>query len=220
MASCSSQTMKKKAKREISEGPNWLDLPRDITQNILQRLNAVEIVTSASLVCALWWNICKEPLMWRTIHMGYNDRCPCNNMDLFSEVANKFPLLEELDISFSNISKDSLEFIGRFCPLLKSLKFSRSFFRSIKWNDALAIAKTMPKLRYLSMIGNTLTNDELLVILDRCPLLEYLDLRICFRLDLSGSLKKRCRDQIKYLILPIDVVGDCDEQYYDYYISA
>lgn len=146
----------------------------------------------------------------------------CQNISpkQFSEVANKFPLLEELDISFSNISKDSLEFIGRFCPLLKSLKFSRSFFRSIKWNDALAIAKTMPKLRYLSMIGNTLTNDELLVILDRCPLLEYLDLRICFRLDLSGSLKKRCRDQIKYLILPIDVVGDCDEQYYDYYISA
>lgn len=82
MASCSSQTMKKKAKRDISEGPNWLDLPRDITQNILQRLNAVEIVTSASLVCALWWNICKEPLMWPTFHMGYNDRCPCNNMDL------------------------------------------------------------------------------------------------------------------------------------------
>jgi len=74
--------MKKKAKREIPEEPNWLDLPRDITQNILQRLSTVEIVTSASLVCFLWWNICKEPLMWPIIHMGYNDRCPYNNMDL------------------------------------------------------------------------------------------------------------------------------------------
>ena len=75
----------------------------------------------------------------------------------------------------------------------------------------------MPKLRHLSIIGNTFTNDELLVILDRCPLLESLDIKICFRLDLSGSLKKRCRDLIKYLILPIDVFGDCDEQYYTYY---
>ncbi|KAK2441828.1 putative F-box/LRR-repeat protein [Trifolium repens] len=49
--------------------PNWLELPRDITVNILQRLSTVDIVTSACLACPLWWNICKDPFMWRTIQI-------------------------------------------------------------------------------------------------------------------------------------------------------
>ncbi|XP_058768656.1 putative F-box/LRR-repeat protein 23 [Vicia villosa] len=53
----------------ITLKPNWLELPRDITKNILQRLGTLEIVTSASVVCPLWWNICKDPLMWSTIDM-------------------------------------------------------------------------------------------------------------------------------------------------------
>lgn len=52
---------------EIPIGPNWLELPRDLTANIIQRLGTVEIVTSACQVCSLWWNICKDPFMWRTI---------------------------------------------------------------------------------------------------------------------------------------------------------
>ncbi|KAJ1387090.1 F-box-like domain superfamily [Sesbania bispinosa] len=46
MASCS--RLEKDAE---GESPNWLELPRDVTANILQRLGAVEIVTSACRVC-------------------------------------------------------------------------------------------------------------------------------------------------------------------------
>lgn len=67
MASCSSPA--KEAEGESTYGPNWLELPRDVTTNILQKLGTVEIVTSASQVCSLWWNICKIPLMWRFIVM-------------------------------------------------------------------------------------------------------------------------------------------------------
>ncbi|CAK8570063.1 unnamed protein product [Lathyrus sativus] len=49
--------------------PNWLELPRDLTLNILRRLPMFDIITNASLVCPLWWNFCKEPCIWRTIHM-------------------------------------------------------------------------------------------------------------------------------------------------------
>jgi len=132
-----------------------------------------------------------------------------------SEVANKFPLLEELDISFSNLCKDSLEVIGRSCPLLKSLKFSRMFSKDIELNDdAFAIAKTMPKLHHLSMFGNLLTNVGLHVILDGCPLLESLVLRDCIHLDLSGSLGKRCCDQIKdfVVVLPTYVDENYDDE--------
>ena len=57
---------------ESTHMPNWLELPKDITMNILQRLDTLEIVTSACHVCPLWWNICKEPLLWLTIDMMTN----------------------------------------------------------------------------------------------------------------------------------------------------
>jgi len=61
----------KKPKLESTTvNPNWLELPRDATSNILQRLGAVEILTKARYVCPYWWNICKDPFMWRKIHMG------------------------------------------------------------------------------------------------------------------------------------------------------
>jgi hypothetical protein len=140
-----------------------------------------------------------------------------------SEVANKFPLLEELDISFSNLCKDSLEVIGRSCPLLKSLKFSRMYSKDIVLNDdAFAIAKTMPKLCHLSMFGNLLTDVGLHAILDGCPLLEYLFLQDCIHLDLSGSLGKKCRDQIKHFVLPtcIDLISNDEDEDYFYLRSV
>jgi hypothetical protein len=70
---------------ESAIGPNWLDLPRDLTENILERLDTIEIVMSAMRVCPLWWNICKDPLMWRTIRISYHNSDPYDDfrgMDL------------------------------------------------------------------------------------------------------------------------------------------
>jgi hypothetical protein len=51
------------------EFPNWLALPRDVTASILMRLEAFEILTSAQMVCSPWHNLCKDPSMWRAVHM-------------------------------------------------------------------------------------------------------------------------------------------------------
>ncbi|XP_058761238.1 putative F-box/LRR-repeat protein 23 [Vicia villosa] len=255
--------------------PNWLELPRDITMNILQRLCTLDIVTSASVVCPLWWNICKEPLMWSTIDMitgismdmitdlsqsdsyyfeyyrrlericryavdrscghlkeiyikkfGTDDllihiaksashlrsirleKCYDISTAAFNEVVKNQPFLEELDIFHCydyDQSTDFFEFIGHSCPLLKSLKFSPRIEKvgDDKCDDlALAIAKTMSKLRHLSILNNELTNNGLLAILDGCPLLESLDIRGCLYVDLDGSLGERCSAQIKELRFP------------------
>lgn len=50
--------------------PNWLELPREVTMNILLRLGVFEILRSARNVCPLWWDICKDPTMWRTIDLS------------------------------------------------------------------------------------------------------------------------------------------------------
>ncbi|GAU22408.1 hypothetical protein TSUD_122940 [Trifolium subterraneum] len=236
--------------------PNWLELPRDIMVNILQRLSTDDMVTRACLVCPLWWNICKDPLMWRTIqmiklhnstsdllkicryaierscghlenidiqyfftddllkyiaengcHLGclrLEDCCEISDKGLI-DAANKLPLLEELDILFSNITKDSLEVIGQSCPFLKSLKYCIGFDADNKWYDeAFSFIKTMPQLRHLEICSDLLTNDGLVAILDGCPLLESLNIQDCDYLDFSGNVWKRCCEQIKDLRLPYD----------------
>jgi hypothetical protein len=69
MASCSISAKEAEAENTVTVVPNWLALPKEITTNILQRLHTIEIVKSVCLVCPLWWNICKDRLMWRTIRM-------------------------------------------------------------------------------------------------------------------------------------------------------
>lgn len=115
-------------------------------------------------------------------------------------------MLEELDISLTYLSEDSFEAIGRSCPLLKTLKInqvihSRGCLVPYADDETFAIAKTMP----VQIMGNYICNDALLTILDGCPLLEYLDLRGCLLLDLSGNLVKMCRERIKVVLLPLGI---------------
>ncbi|KAI5407343.1 putative F-box/LRR-repeat protein 23 [Lathyrus oleraceus] len=254
IASCSIHSMEKED--DAKPFPNWLELPRKIITNILQRLDTIDIVKSVCGVCPLWWNICKDPSLWRTINMTsftcgllfHNDlvkichyaverscghledvdieyfctdellECISENagnlrrlrlLDCqlvtdkgFSAAVRKLAQLEEVDISFCNLVKESLEVLGRSCPLLKSLKFVTRGIEYFGYYDddnaeAFAIAETMSGLRHLNIRGNLIRDVGLIAILDGCPLLESLNIAECSNLHLSGSLWKRCRDQIK-----------------------
>ncbi|KAK1409567.1 hypothetical protein QVD17_36094 [Tagetes erecta] len=52
------------------EERNWLDLPSDLTFNILNRIGMVDILEHAQKVCTAWRKICKDPVMWRVIDMN------------------------------------------------------------------------------------------------------------------------------------------------------
>jgi len=141
------------------------------------------------------------------------------------DVANKLPELEELDITSRNLTKESLEAIGRCCPLLKSLKLNVSNRRQLfeRNEDAFAIAETMSGLRRLQIIGSKMTDDGLLAILDGCPDLESLDLQECWYVKLEGSLSKRCAEQIKDLRIPYEYPSQDEIDYrllYDDYSSG
>ncbi|KAL8466313.1 hypothetical protein ACS0TY_035428 [Phlomoides rotata] len=55
----------------VASSPQWIELPGDVTANILRRLGAVEILQSAQKVCTTWWRVCQDPAMWRVIHITH-----------------------------------------------------------------------------------------------------------------------------------------------------
>ncbi|KAL6563959.1 hypothetical protein OROHE_005199 [Orobanche hederae] len=54
--------------------PPWIELPADVTANILQRLGAEEILESAQKVCTTWRKVCGDPSMWRVISLKNPER--------------------------------------------------------------------------------------------------------------------------------------------------
>ncbi|XP_057433536.1 putative F-box/LRR-repeat protein 23 [Lotus japonicus] len=123
-----------------------------------------------------------------------------------SEAVKKLPLSEEFEMSFGELSEDTLELMGKCCPHLKVLKFNTDEENGFEDDyEELAIAKNLPQLRHLQLMGNRLANHGLLAILDGCPNLKSLDLRVCSNVDLSGSLRERCLKQIRDLRLPEDL---------------
>ncbi|VVB07867.1 unnamed protein product [Arabis nemorensis] len=129
----------------------------------------------------------------------------------FAEAVAKVPSLEELEVSYCQLSEESLKVVGKSCPNLKTLKLNCVGYRlpsNESDEDALAIAETMPRLRHLQLFGNRLTDVGLNGILDNCPNLEHLDLRQCFNVKLAGDLEKRCSEKIKVVRRPNDSTLD------------
>ncbi|KQK07021.1 putative F-box/LRR-repeat protein 23 [Brachypodium distachyon] len=135
----------------------------------------------------------------------------------FLEAINKFPMLEELEISLcKNVFGKVYEVIGIACPHLTHFRVSYPYFYSIedieynKNEEALGIA-TMFVLRSLQLFGCELTNVGLAKILDNCAHLEHLDIRHCFNIHMDTSLRAKCA-RIKTLKLPYDSTDDYEFQ--------
>ncbi|KAJ9565889.1 hypothetical protein OSB04_001855 [Centaurea solstitialis] len=111
-----------------------------------------------------------------------------------SNSLKRLPHLETLEISFVDIRKEDIEVIGRTCPLLKSFEMEAMWDGDVY---AHAIAKSMPALRHLRLIGIMDDDDGVQAILNGCPNLESLDLRLCAYFDRDRNLEKLCRERIK-----------------------
>ncbi|KAF3500719.1 hypothetical protein F2Q69_00039562 [Brassica cretica] len=141
-------------------------------------------------------------------------KCSPLTCEGLTEAIVKLPLLEELEVSsYCSLSVESLKVVGQSLPNLKTLKLNRIYRRFpcrpyVSDDDALAIAETMPRLSHLQLFANKLTNAGLNAILDHCPNLEHLDLRLCHSVRLLGDLKKRCSERIKVFRRPFDSFHD------------
>ncbi|XP_060179306.1 F-box protein SKIP19-like [Lycium barbarum] len=125
----------------------------------------------------------------------------------FDAVAHKLPLLEELSLTHTTITPKAIEALGGSCLKLKSFELNNSFKEDFiddsdeeyeRNKEARAIAKSMPALHHLQLIGNCMSNKGLEAILTGCPHLESLDLRQCngiwFDEDLSNKISRQIKD--------------------------
>ncbi|XP_045809961.1 putative F-box/LRR-repeat protein 23 [Trifolium pratense] len=173
MASCSLSSMK--AEAENTTVPNWLELPRDITTNILQRLDTIEIVTIACHVCPLWWNICKDPLMWRTIRMTNLHHLQHKHLELVKiccyAIERSCGHLEDIDIQFFG-SNDVLECIAINANNLRCMRLV--YCRRIS-DEGLSLAvRNLPLLEEVDISFNMLNEDSLEALGRCCPRLKSL----------------------------------------------
>ncbi|XP_049376898.1 putative F-box/LRR-repeat protein 23 [Solanum stenotomum] len=131
--------------------------------------------------------------------------------------AKNFPYLEELHMHFNLITQEDIDSVGRSCSLLKSFllnAYACDRPKNLHPDDgqALAIARSMPELRHLGFLLNTLTNVGLQAILDGCPHLVSLDLHY-YNIDLEGDIGRRCRQQIVDLRQPHASTHDYEFDY-------
>lgn len=127
------------------------------------------------------------------------------------------------------ISTDTIELIGRVCPLLKSLEiFINLLSKFIGFNDnAIAIEKLMSGLRHLKIAGNRLTSVGMVAIFKGCKLLQSLNLQHFGKLVFTTYVRDKCMEQIKNFKFPpgylqnvddqLEFLDDCD--YYSHYGS-
>ncbi|KAL6640308.1 hypothetical protein ACP70R_015454 [Stipagrostis hirtigluma subsp. patula] len=153
----------------------------------------------------------------------------CDNIsnEGFAEAIRGFPQLEELEITFCSMYGNVCETVGKACPNLQCFRLNErwtilhSEFAAYEGMDddteALGIAGTMSGLQDLQLIGNNLTNDGLMAILDHCPHLESLDIRQCYNVQMDDALRSKCA-RIRNLKLPLDPISDF--KYRAYIVSS
>ncbi|CAK9142847.1 unnamed protein product [Ilex paraguariensis] len=142
--------------------------------------------------------------------------CHYLSTESLNVVVQKLPLLEEFHLYYTYIHKEAIETNGRSCPLLKSFTLNQKWIPQSPMDEnddddevlndddeVVAIAKNIPGLQNLQLLGNYLTDIGLQAILDGCPHLDSLDLRQCFNVKLNGDLGKRC-SKIRDLKCPFD----------------
>ncbi|KAL5996851.1 hypothetical protein ACLOJK_007773 [Asimina triloba] len=138
----------------------------------------------------------------------------------FSQLISSCKNLRFIDISFcssSNASPKTIEEMGRCCPSLVGLNLAHM---ELTEEMAAAIAKSLPKLKWLNLNSSWITNNDLCCILESCNELQYLNAMWCPRLypeqevlDMAARVKEFKFD------FEVDEGFECDISYFDKWLD-
>ncbi|CAH1424421.1 unnamed protein product [Lactuca virosa] len=156
------------------EGPirNWLELPYDVVANILYRIGPIDILENAQKVCTTWCKICKDPAMWRVIHMKTTVG-PFRQVWEICRHAVDRSQGQLVDISIVEVVNDQLlQYVAHRSSQLKRLEFV-SHNCDIRWNWTQALKK-FPMLEELNLYRIQISTEAIETAGRCCPMLKTL----------------------------------------------
>ncbi|KAG8387166.1 hypothetical protein BUALT_Bualt03G0224900 [Buddleja alternifolia] len=157
-----------------SSAPPWIELPGELTANILRRLGMIEILISAQKVCTTWRKVCQDPFMWRVIHMknpGHH-RVAYNLKNLCHQGVNRSQgQLIDIHIEYFG-DDDLLHYIARRKGLIKALQnlpqleeLHLSVMPLITARDIETIHTTYPALKSCTTLKMNMRTKKLFILL-------------------------------------------------------
>ncbi|KAL1537577.1 putative F-box/LRR-repeat protein 23 isoform X2 [Salvia divinorum] len=156
-----------------SSSPPWIELPADVTANILQRIGAEEMMSSAQKVCTTWWKVCKDPALYRVIDFSSTKQIDFEAIYSASCRRAVDRIQGQLtDFTIQYFGSDNLmEYIADRSPNLKRLKLGTCFM--ISGTCAARIVAKLGQLQELHLtIRTAVSSAELRAIGNVCPTLK------------------------------------------------
>ncbi|KAL3619480.1 hypothetical protein CASFOL_037050 [Castilleja foliolosa] len=141
----------------------WIELPQDVTENILRRLWPVEILENAQKVCTTWRSVCTEPSLWRVIDIkNSGDDVMCRRV-----VDRSQGELIDINIEYSG-TDDLMHYISERSSRLKRLRLRNC--DKISGKGLTAAVKNFPELEELHILFMPrITAEHIKAISISCP---------------------------------------------------
>ncbi|XP_076925498.1 putative F-box/LRR-repeat protein 9, partial [Bidens hawaiensis] len=151
---------------------NWLELPLDLMENILQRNGVLDILENAQKVCTAWREICKGPSLWKVVYIYnlFRDPFVTTQLNKMCKHAVDRSQGQLLDLTLINVCDDDLlQYVADRSSQLRRLELV--FYHGKFASEAL---KKLPLLEELSLVRINITNGEIEAVSRYCPLLKTL----------------------------------------------
>ncbi|KAJ0615587.1 putative F-box domain, leucine-rich repeat domain superfamily, F-box-like domain superfamily [Helianthus annuus] len=159
-----------KRKQQPQTTRNLLELPSDLTMNILQRIGVVDILENAQKVCTAWREICKDPAMWRVVYMvcfSGQSRTTCQEMCKHVVDRSQGQLVDLTIVNFCN--DELLQYVAERSSQFRRLEIVYYFGQTL--SEAL---KKLSLLEELILVKIKMSQKDIEAVGCNCPLLKTL----------------------------------------------
>ncbi|XP_076890218.1 putative F-box protein At4g05475 [Bidens hawaiensis] len=149
---------------------NWLELPADVTRNILQRVGMFDQIQSAQKVCTAWREYCKDPSMYRVLRMKMYTLVRYPNCKRAIDRSQG----QLLDLTIIGICDEKvLQYVVDRSTQLKRLEIVHAFGLWESWSEALS---KLSLLEELSFVETDVFQKDIEAAGRHCPSLKTLKL--------------------------------------------
>ncbi|KAG5589539.1 hypothetical protein H5410_040053 [Solanum commersonii] len=153
--------------------PPWVELPAEITMDILQRLGTIEILESVQRVCSTWRKVCHDPAMWRVIDLKrfvFRSKV-AKVLEKICRLAVRRSQGQLFKISIDNFGNEHLlSYIASRSSQLRHLRLVKCYNRLS--GGLASAAKNFPFLEELHIYFTSITKDDIEIVGRSCRLLK------------------------------------------------